>query len=191
MAIRTRNLPLIRRPIYFRGLRRRLAKVKDLENERSSLLTVVRILQTEAYSASQEWKTVEPRRQNQTDKPHTGHAITVKEGKYQTTNRFEILSDTSDSKVNEIVDHHECNNEGRRKTAKNQYGKSSNVSTNNKHKQLNQKQNESQTKGNTSQSATVIIIGPSGGSSVSPNKLPQLILGYIYILKYLQSNFIG
>ena len=31
----------------------------------------------------------------------------------------------------------------------------------------------------------------SGGSSVSQNKLPQLNLGYIYILKYLQSNFIG
>ena len=31
----------------------------------------------------------------------------------------------------------------------------------------------------------------SGGSSVSQNKLPQLILGYIYILKYLQSSFIG
>ena len=31
----------------------------------------------------------------------------------------------------------------------------------------------------------------SGGSSVSQNKIPQLILGYIYILKYLQSNFIG
>ena len=31
----------------------------------------------------------------------------------------------------------------------------------------------------------------SGGSSISQNKLPQLILGYIYILKYLQSNFIG
>ena len=31
----------------------------------------------------------------------------------------------------------------------------------------------------------------SGGSSVSQNKLPKLILGYIYILKYLQSNFIG
>ena len=31
----------------------------------------------------------------------------------------------------------------------------------------------------------------SGGSSVSQNKLLQLILGYIYILKYLQSNFIG
>ena len=31
----------------------------------------------------------------------------------------------------------------------------------------------------------------SGGSSVSQNKLPQLILGYICILKYLQSNFIG
>ena len=31
----------------------------------------------------------------------------------------------------------------------------------------------------------------SGGSSVSQNQLPQLILGYIYILKYLQSNFIG
>ena len=31
----------------------------------------------------------------------------------------------------------------------------------------------------------------SGGSSVSQNKLPQLILGYIYILKYLQNNFIG
>ena len=28
----------------------------------------------------------------------------------------------------------------------------------------------------------------SGGSSVSQNKLPQLVLGYIYILKYLQSN---
>ena len=33
--------------------------------------------------------------------------------------------------------------------------------------------------------------GFSGGSSVSQNKLPQLILGYVYILKYLQSNFIG
>ena len=31
----------------------------------------------------------------------------------------------------------------------------------------------------------------SGGSSVSQNKLLQLIIGYIYILKYLQSNFIG
>ena len=31
----------------------------------------------------------------------------------------------------------------------------------------------------------------SGGSSVSQNKVSQLILGYIYILKYLQSNFIG
>ena len=31
----------------------------------------------------------------------------------------------------------------------------------------------------------------SSGSSVSQNKLPQLILGYIYILKYLESNFIG
>ena len=31
----------------------------------------------------------------------------------------------------------------------------------------------------------------SGGSSVSQNKLLQLILGYIYILKYLQSIFIG
>ena len=30
-----------------------------------------------------------------------------------------------------------------------------------------------------------------GSTSVSQNKLPQLILGYIYILKYLQSNFIG
>ena len=31
----------------------------------------------------------------------------------------------------------------------------------------------------------------SGRSSVSQNKLSQLILGNIYILKYLQSNFIG
>ena len=31
----------------------------------------------------------------------------------------------------------------------------------------------------------------SGGSGVNQNKLPQLILGYIYILKYLQSNLIG
>ena len=31
----------------------------------------------------------------------------------------------------------------------------------------------------------------SGGSSLSQNKLLQLILEYIYILKYLQSNFIG
>ena len=31
----------------------------------------------------------------------------------------------------------------------------------------------------------------SGGSSVSQNKLLQLILGLIYILKYLQSNIIG
>ena len=28
----------------------------------------------------------------------------------------------------------------------------------------------------------------SGGSSVSQNKLPQLILGYIYILKYLKAT---
>ena len=34
-------------------------------------------------------------------------------------------------------------------------------------------------------------LGISGGSSVSQNKLPQLILGYISILKYLQSNFSG
>jgi hypothetical protein len=46
-------------------------------------------------------------------------------------------------------------------TAKRRYGKSSNLSTNNKHEQLNQKQNEPQTKGNTSQSATVIIVGDS------------------------------
>ena len=31
----------------------------------------------------------------------------------------------------------------------------------------------------------------SGGSSVSQNKLQQPILGYIYISKYLQSDFIG
>ena len=36
-----------------------------------------------------------------------------------------------------------------------------------------------------------IVQSHSGGSRVSQNKLPQLILGYIYILKYLQSNFIG
>ena len=40
-------------------------------------------------------------------------------------------------------------------------------------------------------SPTVMILRGSGRSSVSQNKLPQLILGYIYILKYLQSNFIG
>ena len=91
-------------------------------------------------------KNGKPRQQNQTNKSHTGHATTVKDGKYQTTNRFEILSDTTDSEVNEIVDHHEQNNEGRRKTAKHQYGKSSNMPTNNKHKQLNQKQNKSQSK---------------------------------------------
>ena len=34
-------------------------------------------------------------------------------------------------------------------------------------------------------------LGFSGGSSVCQNKIPQLILRYIYILKYLQSNFIG
>jgi hypothetical protein len=114
----------------------------------------------------QEWKTVEPRRQNQTDKSHIGHATTAKDGKYQTTNRYEILSDTTDSEVNEIVDYHERNNESRRMTAKHRYGKSSNVSTNNKHEQLNQKQNEPQTKGNTSQSASntqasTVIIGDS------------------------------
>ena len=39
----------------------------------------------------------------------------------------------------------------------------------------------------------VIFYAPltSGGSSVGQNKLLQLILGYIYILKHLQSNFIG
>ena len=31
----------------------------------------------------------------------------------------------------------------------------------------------------------------TGGSSVGQNKLLQLILGHIYILKHLQSNFIG
>ena len=31
----------------------------------------------------------------------------------------------------------------------------------------------------------------SGRSSVGQNKLLQLILGYIYVLKHLQSNFIG
>ena len=31
----------------------------------------------------------------------------------------------------------------------------------------------------------------SGGSSVGQNKLLHLILGYIYIIKYLQSNFIS
>ena len=36
-----------------------------------------------------------------------------------------------------------------------------------------------------------IYIHDSGGFSVGQNKLLQLILGYIYILKYLQSNFIG
>jgi hypothetical protein len=80
-------------------------------------MTVVRILQTEAHNASQEWKTVELRRQNQTDKSHIGHATTVKDGKYQTTNRYEILSDTTDSEVNDIVDYHERNNESRRMTA--------------------------------------------------------------------------
>ena len=35
------------------------------------------------------------------------------------------------------------------------------------------------------------ITTDSGGSSVSQNKLLQLILGYIYILKHLHSNFIG
>ena len=41
--------------------------------------------------------------------------------------------------------------------------------------------------------ATVLILPDtlSGRSRVSQNKLPQLILGCIYILKYLQSNFIG
>ena len=36
-----------------------------------------------------------------------------------------------------------------------------------------------------------ISVTPSGGSSVGQNKLLQLILGYIYILNYVQSNFIG
>ena len=45
--------------------------------------------------------------------------------------------------------------------------------------------------------ATPLIIGEhdyersNGGSSVSQNKLPQLIPVYIYILKCLQSKFIG
>ena len=37
---------------------------------------------------------------------------------------------------------------------------------------------------------TLVGLPNSGGSSVRQNILPQLILGYIYILKYLQSNFI-
>ena len=37
----------------------------------------------------------------------------------------------------------------------------------------------------------ITMVELSGGSSVSQNKLPLLILRYIYILKYLQSNFIG
>ena len=36
-----------------------------------------------------------------------------------------------------------------------------------------------------------IYVYISGGSSVGQNKLLQLIIGYIYILKHLQSNFIG
>ena len=35
------------------------------------------------------------------------------------------------------------------------------------------------------------IVANSGGSSVGQNKLLQLILGYIYILKCLQSSLIG
>ena len=41
---------------------------------------------------------------------------------------------------------------------------------------------------------TVTVFDPlgfSGGSSVCQNKLPLLILRYIYVLKHLQSNFIG
>ena len=32
---------------------------------------------------------------------------------------------------------------------------------------------------------------PVADVALSQNKLPQLVLEYIYILKYLQSNFIG
>ena len=42
-----------------------------------------------------------------------------------------------------------------------------------------------------SPSASLIQMINSGGSSLGQNKLPQLILGCIYILKHLQSNFIG
>ena len=61
-------------------------KVKDLENERSSLLTVVRILQTEGHNV-REWKTVEPRRRaTQTDKSHIRRATTVKHGNHRIRN---------------------------------------------------------------------------------------------------------
>ena len=67
------------------------SKVKDLENERSNLLTVVRILQTEANN-TQEWKTVGPRRRIRPEKSYCEHANTNKVGKSHKTNRYEILS---------------------------------------------------------------------------------------------------
>ena len=83
------------------------AKVKDLENERSNLLTVVRIVQTEGHNV-REWKTVEPRhRATRTDESHIGRATTVKDGNYHSTNKYEILSNISDSEDIEIVDQQE------------------------------------------------------------------------------------
>ena len=72
------------------------SKVKDLENERSSLLTVVRILQTEADN-TQEWKTVGPRRRIRPEKSYCEYANTNKVGKSHKTNRYEILSDSTDA----------------------------------------------------------------------------------------------
>ena len=89
------------------------AKVKDLENERSSLLTVVRILQTEGHNV-REWKTVEPKhRATRTDESRKLSGLYyyikdyIKDGNYHSTNKYEILSNTSNSEDIEIVDQQE------------------------------------------------------------------------------------
>ncbi|CAB3986617.1 Hypothetical predicted protein [Paramuricea clavata] len=67
----------------------------------------------------------------------------------------------------------ERNKESRRMTAKHRYGKSINAFTNNKHEQLNQKQDEPQAKGNTS--ATVIIVGDSIIKHLNKRRLQRSI----------------
>ena len=151
-------------------------KVKDLENKRSSLLTVVRTLQTEGHNV-REWKTVEPRRRaTQTDKSHIGRATTVKHGNYHSTNKYEILSNTSDSEDIEIVDQQEnyLQNKKILKPGKHHYKKPNNVSKTDKHEQYNE--SESEIKRNTSsQSPSVVIVGDSMIKHLDKRRLQRSI----------------
>ena len=151
-------------------------KVKDLENERSSLLTVVRILQTEGHNV-REWKTVEPRRRAaQTDKSHIGRATTVKHGNYHSTNKYEILSNTSDPEDIEIVEQQEnyLQNKKTLKPGKHHYKKPNNISKTDKHEQYNE--SESEIRRNTSsQSLSVVIVGDSMIKHLDKRRLQRSI----------------